>query len=39
MSVAELQTITAIDFFPALPDSIEEKIENQVDFTKWALSR
>jgi endonuclease G len=35
MSVEEMQIITGIDFFPALPNSIEEKVESQVDFTKW----
>ncbi|MDR3326854.1 MAG: DNA/RNA non-specific endonuclease [Prevotellaceae bacterium] len=38
MSVEDMQTITDIDFFPALPDSIEEKIESQVDFTKWHVN-
>jgi endonuclease G len=38
MSVEEMQIITGIDFFPALPDSIEEKIENQVDFSKWSIN-
>ncbi len=38
MTVKEVQVITGIDFFPALPDSIEEKIESQVDFTKWNIS-
>jgi endonuclease G len=38
MSVEDMQTITDIDFFPALPDSIEEKIESQVDFTKWNIN-
>lgn len=37
MSVEELQTITAIDFFPALPDSVEQIVESQVDFTKWNI--
>jgi len=37
MSVEDMQIITDIDFFPALPDSIEEKIESQVDFTKWNI--
>lgn len=36
-SVKEVQTITNIDFFSALPDSIEEKVESQIDFTKWNL--
>jgi len=38
MSVEDLQMITDIDFFPALPDSIEEKIESLVDFTKWNIN-
>ncbi|GHT31496.1 endonuclease [Bacteroidia bacterium] len=38
MSVEDMQVITDIDFFPALPDSIEEKIESQVDFTKWNIN-
>jgi endonuclease G len=36
-SVTELQTLTGIDFFPALPDSIEEQTESQVDFTQWSI--
>jgi endonuclease G len=39
MSVEEIQIITGIDFFPALPDDIEEKIESQVDFTKWNIRK
>jgi len=39
MSVEDMQIITGIDFFPALPDSIEEKVESQVDFTKWNINR
>jgi endonuclease G len=39
MSVEEIQIITGIDFFPALPDDIEEKIESQVDFTKWNIKK
>jgi len=35
MSVKELQAITNIDFFPNLPDSIEERIESEIDFMKW----
>lgn len=38
MSVEELQIITEIDFFPALPDSIEKVIESQVDFSKWTIN-
>ncbi len=38
MSVDDMQIMTGIDFFPALPDSIEQKIESQVDFTKWNIN-
>lgn len=39
MSVEDLQIITDIDFFPTLPDSIEEKVKNQVDFTRWNIKK
>jgi endonuclease G len=39
MSVEEMQIITGIDFFPALPDDIEERIESQVDFAKWNIKK
>ncbi|MDR1683448.1 MAG: DNA/RNA non-specific endonuclease [Candidatus Symbiothrix sp.] len=38
MSVEDLQIITDIDFFPALPDDIEQKAESEVDFTKWNIT-
>jgi endonuclease G len=38
MSVKDLQNITDIDFFPALPDSIENIVESQLDFTKWNIN-
>ena len=34
-SVDELEKITGIDFFSALPDNIEETIESSTDFGKW----
>jgi len=37
MSVEDMQMITDIDFFPALPDDIEQKAESEVDFTKWNI--
>jgi endonuclease G len=37
MSVEEIQILTAIDFFPALPDDIEAKIEGQLDTAVWGL--
>jgi endonuclease G len=38
MSVDDMQNITGIDFFPALPDSVEEKIERHVDLAKWDMN-
>jgi endonuclease G len=35
LSVDELEKITGIDFFPALPDELEQKVESSADFTKW----
>jgi endonuclease G len=37
MSVEDMQIITDIDFFPALPDSIEKEVESQMDFTQWNI--
>jgi endonuclease G len=37
ISVDELEQYTGIDFFPALPDSIENKIESEVVFEDWNL--
>jgi endonuclease G len=38
MSVEDMQIITDIDFFPALPDDIEQKVESEVNFTKWNIN-
>jgi endonuclease G len=37
MSVEDMQIVAEMDFFPALPDSIEERIESHVDFPQWSL--
>lgn len=37
MSVEDMQIVAEMDFFPALPDSIEERIESHVDFPKWSI--
>ncbi len=37
LSVDEVEEITQIDFFPALPDDIEEVVEAQCDPSLWAL--
>jgi endonuclease G, mitochondrial len=35
LSVDELEKITGLDFFPELPDALEQKVEASSDFTKW----
>lgn len=37
LSINDLEGITGIDFFPALDDSIEESIENEVDLSFWRI--
>jgi endonuclease G len=35
LSVDEVEKITGIDFFPALHDDLENKVEASTDFNKW----
>jgi len=35
ITVDELEKVTGIDFFPSLPDDLEQKVEADHDFTKW----
>jgi endonuclease G len=35
VSVDELEKITGIDFFPSLPDDLEQAVESSTDFGKW----
>ena len=35
ISIDEVEKITGLDFFPALPDEQEEKIESTIDPEKW----
>lgn len=37
VSVDEVEKITDIDFFVALPDSIEEKVESKYNLKDWDL--
>ena len=39
MTVDEVELITNIDFFPSLPDKIENKAELVVDFSKWTVKK
>ena len=38
-SVDEVELITNIDFFPSLPDKIEDDAELVVDFSKWTVKK
>ncbi|GHV69504.1 endonuclease [Bacteroidia bacterium] len=37
LTVQEIQAKADIDFFPALPDKIEQRIESQLDTATWAI--
>ena len=37
-SIDEIETLTGIDFFPELPDDIENKIEKSSDYKNWAFN-
>jgi endonuclease G len=39
LSINELQEITGITFFPALPNDIAENVKSQVDFSQWMVAR
>lgn len=34
-SIDQVEKITGIDFFPALPDELEDRLESDVDMTLW----
>lgn len=38
MSVNDLEQLTGLDFFPALPDDVEESVEGRVNFDIWSIS-
>ena len=38
-TVDEVETITNIDFFPSLPDEIEDSTEQLIDFSKWVVKK
>jgi len=35
VSIDSVETLTGIDFFPALPDSLENALESKIDVSKW----
>ena len=37
MTVNDLESLTGIDFFPALPDDVEEEVESQLKFKDWGI--
>lgn len=39
MSVNELEKLTGLDFFPALDDRIEEKVESAVKLSDWGIKK
>lgn len=37
VTIDEVEEVTGIDFFPALPDDIEDVVESSIDSSLWAL--
>jgi len=37
VTIEEIEKLTGIDFFPQLPDSIENKIESTIDMRAWGV--
>ncbi len=38
-TVDDIEKMTGIDFFPALPDAIEDELESKIDLTNWGLDK
>ena len=36
---SELQDLTGLDFYPALPDDVEEEAESRYDFSVWGIRK
>jgi endonuclease G, mitochondrial len=39
ITVDEIEVITGIDFFPELPNGIEEKLESQINLEDWGMTQ
>jgi len=39
VSVDTIESLTSIDFFPELPDSIENLLERSTDISAWSFNR
>ncbi len=39
ISINDLEAITGIDFFPALPDDIEDLVESDYDLSVWGIKQ
>ena len=37
VSIDEIEALTGIDFFPALPDDIENELESTSDYKGWSF--
>ncbi len=37
VSIDEIESLTGIDFFPALPDDLENKLEKASDYKGWSF--
>lgn len=39
VSIDEIERVTGLDFFSALPDEVEREVESQCDFHYWSTIR
>lgn len=39
MTIDSVETVTGLDFFPLLPDSVENKVESQIKLTDWGITK
>ncbi len=37
VSIDKIETLTSIDFFPALPDDLENTLEKNSDYKNWSF--
>jgi endonuclease G, mitochondrial len=39
VTVDSLESLTGIDFFPELPDSIENHLESSINLSSWSFNK
>ncbi|MHC1739271.1 MAG: DNA/RNA non-specific endonuclease [Ignavibacteriaceae bacterium] len=39
VTIDSVESMTGLDFYPLLPDSVESKVESQIMFTEWGITK